>query len=64
MRYKAIKQLKSGKSGGPDRLLNEFFIHSTEILPRYLIQFLIYCCIRVIFLHHGHKDRTGTKSYF
>ena len=32
----AIKKLNSGKSGGPDRLLNEFFIHGIEILPKYL----------------------------
>ena len=31
---KAIKQLKNGKSGGPDMLLNEFFIHGVnELLP-------------------------------
>ena len=29
---KAIKQLKSGKSGGPDHLLNEFFIHGQHVL--------------------------------
>ena len=31
---KSIKQLKNGKSGGPDQLLNEFFIHGQrERLP-------------------------------
>ena len=33
---KAIKMLNSGKSGGPDRLLNEFCIHGVATLPRYL----------------------------
>ena len=32
----AIKKLNSGKSGGPDRLLNEFFIYGIDILPKYL----------------------------
>ena len=31
---KSIKQLKTGKSGGPDQLINEFFIHGQrELLP-------------------------------
>lgn len=29
---KAIKQLKTNKSGGPDKLINEFFIHGKHIL--------------------------------
>ena len=29
---KAIKQLKSNKAGGPDKLINEFFIHGQHIL--------------------------------
>ena len=29
---KSIKQLKNGKSGGPDQLLNEFFIHGQHVL--------------------------------
>ena len=29
---KAIKQLKTNKSGGPDKLINEMFIHSKNIL--------------------------------
>ena len=33
---KAIKQLKTGKSGVPDRLLNEFFLYGIDILPTYL----------------------------
>ena len=32
----AIKKLHSGKSGGPDRLLNEFFIHEVSILSKSL----------------------------
>jgi exonuclease III len=37
---KAIKQLKSGKSGGPDAFLNEFFIHGRQMLmPSLLILF-------------------------
>ena len=38
---KAIKMLNSGKSGGPDRLLNEFFIHGVATLPKYLKKYLI-----------------------
>ena len=29
---KAIKQLKTNKSGGPDKLINEMFIHSKNVL--------------------------------
>lgn len=29
---KSIKQLKTNKSGGPDKLINEFFIHGKDIL--------------------------------
>ena len=32
----AIKQLKNNKSGGPDRLLNEFFSCGIDVLPEYL----------------------------
>ena len=32
----AIKMLNSGKSGGPDRLLNECFIHGVATFPKYL----------------------------
>ena len=32
---RAIKQLHNGKSGGPDRLLNDFFSHGTHVLPKY-----------------------------
>ena len=33
---KAIKQCKPNKSGGPDMLLNEFFLHRIHVLPPYL----------------------------
>ena len=29
---KSIKKLKTNKSGGPDRLINEFFIHGKNVL--------------------------------
>lgn len=29
---KAVNQLKTGKSGGPDKIINEFFIHGKHIL--------------------------------
>lgn len=34
---KAIKQLKYNKSAGPDKLLNEFFIHGAHILLPYIV---------------------------
>ena len=33
---KAIKNLKNGRSGGPDRFLNEFFIHGNTEMVSYL----------------------------
>ena len=33
---KAINQLKNGRSGGPDKFLNEFFIHGNNDLLMYL----------------------------
>lgn len=33
---KAIKDCNTNKSGGPDKLLNEFFIHGIHVLPKYL----------------------------
>ena len=33
----AIKQLKCGKSGGEDQLLNEFFVSGRDILSPYLV---------------------------
>ena len=34
----ATKKLNLGKSGGPDRLLNEFFIHGVAPLPKYFFK--------------------------
>ena len=56
----AIKKLNSGKSGGPDRLLNEFFIYGIEILPKYLSSYLTLYMIAAIFLH---IDRWSHSSY-
>ena len=36
----AIKQLKTNRSGGPDRILNEFFIHGKSILTTTLCNLL------------------------
>ena len=33
---KAINQLSNGKSAGPDRLINEFFVHGKHVLLPYL----------------------------
>ena len=41
---RSIKQLKSSKAGGPDKAINEFFIHGIHILAPVL--FLI-DCVRV-----------------
>ena len=38
---RAIKQLRNSKSGGPDRLLNEFFSHGTHVLPRLCLNYSI-----------------------
>ena len=35
---KAIKQLKTNKSSGPDRLINEFFIHGKKCFTAYIIE--------------------------
>ena len=32
----AIKQIKSNKSGGPDKVINEFFIHGVHAYISYL----------------------------
>ena len=32
---KSIKQLKTGKSGGPDKLINEFLIYSSDTVVPY-----------------------------
>ena len=33
---KAINQLSNGKSAGPDKLINEFFVHGKHVLLPYL----------------------------
>ena len=38
---KAFKQLKINKSGGPDKLINEMFIHSKNVLVPTLCNLLI-----------------------
>ncbi|KAL4240483.1 hypothetical protein ACF0H5_001275 [Mactra antiquata] len=37
---KAIKELKTNKSSGPDLILNEFFIHGNYILAPYLLKLM------------------------
>ena len=53
---KAIKQLKNGKSGGPDMLLNEFFIHGVNELLHYLYNLFIKYWSSVIFQRFGVRD--------
>ena len=54
---KAIKMLNSGKSGGPDRLSNEFFIHGVTTLPKYLKQLF-----NIIF-ETGHFPTCWTEGH-
>ena len=54
---KAIKQLKNGKSGGPDMLLNEFFIHGVNELLHYL-----YNLFNKI-LDFGHFPEVWSEGY-
>ena len=54
---KAIKQLKNGKNGGPDMLLNEFFIHGVNELLPYL-----YNLFNKI-LDLGHFPEVWSKGY-
>lgn len=53
----AVKQLNSGKSGGPGRLSNEFFIHGGDILPSYL------CKIFNILLNKGYFPSLWSQGY-
>ena len=53
----AIKNLHSDRSGGPDRLLNEFFIHGIGILPKYLSKLF-----NVIF-ESGHYPSRWTDGH-
>ena len=48
-----IKKLNSGKSGGPDRLLNEFFIYGIGILPSIYQSYLTLFMIVATFRHVG-----------
>ena len=47
--------LNSRKSGGPDRLLNEFFIHGVATLLKYLKKYLILNSKLDISQHAGQK---------
>ena len=49
----AIKQLKTNRSEGPDRILNEFFIHGKNILTTTL------CNLFNKIYEKGHFQRTG-----
>ena len=40
---KSIKQLKYGRSGGPDQLLNEFFIYGERVLTPVLLTIFSKC---------------------
>ena len=52
-----MKQLKSCKTGGPDRLLNEFFKQRTGILPKYLYKFFN------TLLYKGYFPSSRTQGY-
>ena len=54
---KSIRQLKNGKSGGPDKLLNEFFTHGQHVLLP---------CLHSLFnklLISGNFPRTWSEGY-
>ena len=59
---RAIKQLKNGRSGGPDKFLNEFFVYGTGSLSPFVychpscLYYSIKFLLRVIFLSLGAKD--------
>ena len=53
----AIKQLKNGKSPGPDKYLNNYFIHGKDVLLPYLL---------VLFntvLQTGHFPESWSEGY-
>ena len=54
---KAIKELKPNRSGGPDKVINEFFIHGRDILLPHL-QTLFN-----ILLNKGYFPFTWTEGY-
>lgn len=56
---KSIKQLKSNKAGGPDKLINEFFIHGQHILVYQ------YCGISLINIRNRCVSRgMGGRFYY
>ena len=52
---KAISQLKPIKSGGPGRIINEFFVHDKNILRLHYALYSIRYTKKVIFLKLGLK---------
>ena len=54
---RSIKQLKSNKSGGPDKIINEFFIHGNQILQSRICNLFNKILFQVIFLRNGLKPR-------
>ena len=52
----ATKKLNLGKCGGPDRLLNKFFIHGVAPLPKYLKKKYLILYLKLdISQHAGQK---------
>ena len=45
----ALKELKTNSSGGPDLLLNEFFIHGKDVLSPYLLKLFNTCLLNGYF---------------
>ena len=57
---KAVNQLKTNKSGGPDKIINEFFIHGKNIFRPEM------STVDNIFVLHGlisHVLNSGRKLY-
>ena len=55
--YRAIKQLKTNKSGGPDKLINEFFIHGKHVLVPVL------CHLFNKIFENGHFPEEWSEGY-
>ena len=55
--YRAIKQLKTNKSGGPDKLINEFFIHGKHVLVPVL------CNLFNKIFENGHFPEEWSEGY-
>lgn len=53
--FRSIKQLKTNKSGGPDRIINEFFIHGTHFYAPTLCNLFNKILKKGIFLKIGLK---------